>query len=174
MTRPSFLNRLRTVFAVVVALVLCGEGSPLAPNTPLEGGTPTSPLRGMSSKASVTLSDEDALQQLKQLLISMRMSMPFELLVEADALRADRDGRRKQPHQAAPLLQAMADAANTSFVPRENSTEAEGKTRERPTSALPCLAWSCRADRMSTRSCLCRISCTYPPAKEGEGLQVAL
>jgi TPR repeat protein len=62
--------------------------------------------------------DEVALDRLQTLMKTLRLSEAHELLEEAAALRS------KQPIKAMTLLSALVDAANSSRVPRANSTAA--------------------------------------------------
>ena len=69
--------------------------------------------------------DESAERELRSMMDSRHLTHPAELLEEAEELRAGlKDGSRKRPRVALTLLQAVANAANSSHVPRSNSTAA--------------------------------------------------
>ena len=144
MTRRSpFLGLL-----AAATLALCGEADTEAvPQSTLAGDegfgqddllppspSQQAPLPGTEGERSAAegtaaaewqASDKNAWLRLKGLMASMRVSEPGELLHEAAALRNGSNSRRKRPRSALPLLQAIADAANHSEVPRANSTSAE-------------------------------------------------
>ena len=92
-------------------------------NQPTPEDSPPPPQTG--EEETWRLHDQSAYSRLHALIDTMRMETPNDLLQRASELRRGSDGSaRKAPAKALPLLQAIADAANSSHVPRPNSTAA--------------------------------------------------